>query len=188
MKWIEVSFGKHKGKTIPQIMWMDSDWAFWAYDQGFVKGQVNEQLRYVCERAKAIRIPENGKGKRFVKYVHDQRGKFATIDVHCDSEIPEWMRVSWNTSDVIDLSYPRRTCAYDKLGNKNMIACAKAILFGDPSFKMTKSRCEEFFEDDSNFVLSGTSGENHVRYQSSQNVSSGSERYKDLGYGILMVL
>jgi|GEM_PF-1327183 hypothetical protein len=29
----------------------------------------------------------------------------------------------------------------------------KAILFGDPDVRMTKRRCEEFFDNDDNFVL-----------------------------------
>jgi len=55
--------------------------------------------------------------------------------------------------DVIELSVPRQMSAYDKVGSKNIISRTKVIVFGDPHYKMTKRRCEEFFEDDSNFAM-----------------------------------
>ena len=35
-----------------------------------------------------------------------------------------------------------------------MISDLKGIIFGDPSYKMTKKRCEEFFNDHDNFDFS----------------------------------
>jgi len=30
MAWSTLPFGKHKGKTLPQIVFADPDWFFWA--------------------------------------------------------------------------------------------------------------------------------------------------------------
>ena len=43
---------------------------------------------------------------------------------------------------------------YDKLGGQLMISGLKSIIFGDPSYKMTEKRCEEFFSNHDNFDLS----------------------------------
>ncbi len=42
---------------------------------------------------------------------------------------------------------------YDKLGGQLMISGLKSIIFGDPSYKMTEKRCEEFFSNHENFDL-----------------------------------
>lgn len=55
--------------------------------------------------------------------------------------------------DVIDMSVPRRLAKYDKSGYKIFLAQMKTILFGDPGIRMTKQRCEEFFDNDDNFDL-----------------------------------
>ena len=153
MNWTTQGFGKHKGKTIPQIMWADSDWAFWAYEKKALKGYMFQQLRYVCQRASSIRIPPRGGETTFVEYAHDHKRKFAGIYLHTESELKGFERVPCNTSNVIDMGYPHRCSKYDKLGNKILIENVKTILFGDKSYKMSKRRCEEFFEDDGNFVL-----------------------------------
>ena len=56
--------------------------------------------------------------------------------------------------DVIDLSVPRQISKYDKRGYKNMILSVKIHLFGNRHIRLTKEFCEEFFEDDGNFVMS----------------------------------
>ena len=42
---------------------------------------------------------------------------------------------------------------YDKSGYKNFLMQMRAILFGNRSIRMTKQRCEEFFDNDDNFDL-----------------------------------
>ena len=34
MSWIKLEFGKHRGLTLPQIMFCDADYFFWAYATG----------------------------------------------------------------------------------------------------------------------------------------------------------
>ena len=83
------------------------------------------------------------------------------VKIYCDS-FPERFvakdkrnRLRWRIfrGTVIDLSIPRLCYKYDKKGNREFLHDVKLHLFGSSSYKMTKRRCEEFFEDDSNFVL-----------------------------------
>jgi hypothetical protein len=55
--------------------------------------------------------------------------------------------------DVIDLGIVSERHGYDKLGNSLLIHQAKFYLFGSSKYRMTKKRCEEFFEDNENFVV-----------------------------------
>jgi hypothetical protein len=55
--------------------------------------------------------------------------------------------------EVIDMRVPRQIAQHDKLGYNNFLSAMKAILFGDPSHRMNETRCEEFFENEGNFVL-----------------------------------
>ena len=55
--------------------------------------------------------------------------------------------------DVIDLKTPREIASYDKRGCRSMIRSLKYHYFGDAGCRMTKKRCEEFFENDSNFKI-----------------------------------
>jgi hypothetical protein len=84
-------------------------------------------------------------------YIHRPTGKFETIEL-----IPASSAVCHDydfTMDVIDLSVPRQIAVYDKCGSKHIILKTKAILFKNPAYKMTKRRCEEFFDDVNHFVM-----------------------------------
>lgn len=37
MPWSIVSFGRHSERTLPQIIFSDPDWFFWAIEKGFSK-------------------------------------------------------------------------------------------------------------------------------------------------------
>jgi hypothetical protein len=156
MNWSKVTFGRHKGSSIPQIIFSDPDWFFWACDSGaFIgKGSLLQEAKYVYARACAIRIPEKDGEKRLVEYTTDwPTGKFGTMSTLPESQADGFGAGSMWTGTVIDMRVPRNIAKHDKTGYKNFIFALKAILFGDPGYKMTKRRCEEFFEDDRNFVL-----------------------------------
>ena len=42
---------------------------------------------------------------------------------------------------------------YYKIGYQNLLVAIKRIVFGDAKYKMTKKRCEEFFDNDDNFSI-----------------------------------
>jgi hypothetical protein len=55
--------------------------------------------------------------------------------------------------ECLDLSAPRRFKRYDKLGCRLLLRGFKYYLFGSEDARLTKQRCEEFFSNQSNFVL-----------------------------------
>jgi hypothetical protein len=156
MFWSVLNFGKHKGKTLPQIIFIDPDYFFWAIGaQVFAnKGSLAQEAREIDRKARNIKIPQKtGKEQLVVEYVIDPTtGKFGDIELVPISRPPHRGSSQTFRTDKIDLSTPSRIKAYDKLGCKLMIRSVKFHLFGNENIRMTKGKCEEFFDDDNNFA------------------------------------
>ena len=155
MIWSVINFGTHKGKTLPQVLFSDPDWFFWAIEEGVFqnRGTLRGQAADLNTKARHIKVPARHGTNMLVEYViHPPTGKFAHIELvpasqpHHDGSSPTFRK------SEIDLSIPRQIAQYDKLGCKNMLKSAKFYLFGSERTRMTKERCEEFFDDVSNFI------------------------------------
>jgi hypothetical protein len=155
MEWTTLNFGKHNGKTLPQVMFADPDWFFWAYEEGVFRGSLAEEAEEVYRKACSIRVPSgailNEQEVVVEYYIHTPTGKFAKFELVPASRPSHLGSSPAFRSKAIDLSVPRRITPYDKLGGSSMISKLKYYLFGDSSYRMTRRRCEEFFEDDANF-------------------------------------
>lgn len=153
MPWTMLNFGKHKGKTLPQVLFTDPDWFFWAAEEkamwwGNVPLAEVEKIR---RRATSIKIPQTGPEKLVAEYLaHRTAKRFANVKA-----VPESQPQHQGSTrlDVFDLSFARTYAAYDKTGCKSLVKAVKFYLFGSKSYHMTKDRCETFFENDANFVL-----------------------------------
>ena len=154
MVWTVLNFGKHAGKTLPQIVFADPDWFFWAQEDGTVfRGAVKLEGDLIDKRARSIRIPNNASGSLVAEYlVHQPTMKFATMQIVPASQPLHQGSSPAFREKVIDLSVARRIASYDKLGGKTLIAETKQVLFGSRSARMTKQKCESFFDTPSNFV------------------------------------
>lgn len=154
MAWSVLAFGRHKGKTLPQVVFSDPDWFFWAIEEDIFKGKQRSEAERIDERARAIRIPDNDKGKLKAEYIlHSPTGKFGNMEI-----VPARRPLHEGSSsafrmDVIDLSVPRSIARYDKLGCRTLLSSVKHVLFGSASARMTQERCEAFFEDRDNFAI-----------------------------------
>jgi hypothetical protein len=154
MAWSTLPFGKHKGKTLPQIVFTDPDWFFWAIEENVFKGPLRREAERIDARARAIRIPNNAAGNLEAEYlVHPPTGKFGNMEV-----VPASRPLHQGSSpafrkNVIDLSVPRNIAPYDKLGCRTLVSSAKYVLFGSTSIRMTKERCDTFFDNAANFAV-----------------------------------
>jgi hypothetical protein len=150
MNWTNINFGKHKGKTLPQIIFDDADWFFWAYENKAFKGALAFEAQEVYRRARSIRVPQKNGQKMLVEYIiHKPTGKFGEMRL-----IPDGPGLGHlNVSPVIDFYLPRAYANYDKTGCKSLVFAFKVIYFGNQSHRMSKRAREEFFNDDRNFKL-----------------------------------
>ena len=154
MSWSELRFGKHKGKSLPQVLFSDPDWFFWAYEKKVFHDRLKTEADRIHARATHIRIPDKGDENRVAEYaVHPNQGKFAGMELVPASRPPHKGSTPTFRSKVIDMSIPRRLAPYDKLGCRLLVRSIKFHVFGDEKARMTKERCEVFFDDTSRFAL-----------------------------------
>jgi hypothetical protein len=152
MTWAKLQFGKHKGKTLPQVLFTDPDWFFWAYDEEGVRERLGAEGAELYRRATRILIPQEGPEELVAEYVIHPDGTFADLNIIPKSRPAHEGGSPTVRYTYIDLSFPRRLRGYDKLGCKMLVAALKGVYFGDTKARMTQQRCEKFFEDKKNFL------------------------------------
>jgi hypothetical protein len=78
MPWSVVTFGKHKGKTLPQIIMRDPGWFFWILPKLY--GKLAKEAEKLDRKARAIEIPKV-KGKDMeVEYWSDIDNRFCGFE------------------------------------------------------------------------------------------------------------
>ncbi len=150
-----IGFRKHNGKTLPEINYFDLDYFMWGIDNDvfYNRGILKDEAKYLLRRIKNIKIPNENYEDYVVDYVMDRKGDFLQFRIeerstpqHVGSSIVVWV-------DEIDLTTVRDCKKYDKSGSRAMIRYLKYYLFNDVKYKMTKKRCEEFFNNDDYFNI-----------------------------------
>lgn len=155
MSWMELDFGKHEGKTLPQVLFSDPDWFFWAVETGVFKKRMylKSEVEKIFNRATRIKIPQTGEKTLVVEYwIHHPTKKFSHFDLVPIDRSPHVGSSTTFRSDYIDMSVPRRIARYDKTGCKALIRSLKSHILGGPKVRLTRQLCESFFDEDDNFV------------------------------------
>jgi hypothetical protein len=151
MDWTTLNFGKHEGKSLPQIIISDPDWFFWALAHGVFTGTLVAEAEDLVEKATAIKIPKRHSKRWRVEYRYEDGGSFLGFEFvkrnsHCGHHTTRLRH--------LDLSCVRRGKTYDKKGGRNLLRDFRRRYFGKKS--ATKRRCEEFFSNSKNFVRRST--------------------------------
>ena len=153
MLWTPLKTEKHREKTLPQVVFIDPDWFFHLHKKNWFEFNHSYEAEELYQRATSIRIPQADTGeKREMEYVF-LYDKFDHMQLVPESLPHHRGSSSTLRKDIIDLSVLFLHSRYDKRAGKIIISNLKHIIFGNKSHKMTKERCEEFFNDESNFVL-----------------------------------
>ena len=153
MAWTVVQFGKYNGKTLPQIILTDPDWFFWAVENdAFKSAALKAEASDIRRKATRIKIPASQPANSKVEYViHPGVGKLGDVKVVPASQSAHQGSSPTHRADHFDLSVPRRIAPYDKTGGKFVIGAIKHYVFGKKNARLTRQRCEQFFDDLSNF-------------------------------------
>jgi hypothetical protein len=154
MVWSELKFGKHKGKTLPQILLSDPDWFFNAIDEKYFKegSTLHLEAKDIYNKARNIKIPNNEDEALVVKYfIHTPSKKYSHFDFVSANNSTHDDIGSIGLKSVIDMRYPRKFAKYDKLGYKNFLSSLKSLVFGNKPVPLTKESYEDFFNDPDNF-------------------------------------
>ena len=154
MTWIELPFGRHMGKTLPQVLFSDPGWFFWAHAGHVFRGLLVYEAERIHRRATHIAIPDQYGGQFLVEYVLQPAGrKLSSVQVVPISLYANPVQAVATRSSSIDLSMAWQLSPFDKAGGKLLVDKVKEIHFGSTSFRMTRERCAEFFDEDANFLL-----------------------------------
>jgi hypothetical protein len=145
MTWTTLPFGKHQGKTLPQIILHDPDWCFWILPELY--GPLKIEADDLASKASKIKIPRKNPCEWRVEFRFDGE-RFCGFDiVRADS----FMDPKWAISlPYLDLRLLRSHKAYDKKGYKNLICDFRTVYFDGGN--LTKKRCEAFFGNGDNFL------------------------------------
>ena len=156
MNWTKLEFGKHRGRTLPQVMFCDADWFFWLHANPLptnnnVRGSEVEEI---YRKSTSIKVPQTGDEKMVAEYIIDPRNhNFRGLDLVPASRPPHQGYSQAFRLPVINMAKVWEIATYDKRGYHRLIGDLKLYLFGSRRVRMTKQRCEAFFDDDANFVL-----------------------------------
>ena len=149
LTWSQLKFGKHEGKTLPQIMLSDPDWVFWAHDHRIFREPQDAEAEEVAYRARNIKIPKIVPENWRIEYEFSLDHKFVNfsiVDAKTATSIAPYNKISTH----LDLSLPREMKTYDKLGSKLMLANFRNYYFDGSN--LTKEKCENFFYRSKNFI------------------------------------
>jgi hypothetical protein len=145
-RWILMPFGKYRGLTLPQVLFVDPDYFFWL--EGVLRGVLATEAEEVARKACHVRIPKEPAEAFMVEYLFERDGKFVCFRiVRKDRErYPESHIV--HRAPHLDFSYLRKRQEYAKRAYVRFLRCFRKEFFGSKSAHMTKDRCEEFFNGD----------------------------------------
>jgi hypothetical protein len=146
--WTKVNFGKHFGKTLPQVILSDPNYFFWAAN--ILYGPLATEAKILERRARNIEIQKPKPKLWEVEYRWDRDNRFLGIGiVKADSHVhPLFGRLPH-----LDLAYIRRGNVHDQRDGRKLICDFRNIYCA--GLNLTKQRCEAFFEDEQNFTKAG---------------------------------
>lgn len=154
MTWTNLKFGKYQGKSLPQIVLIDPDYFYWAIENGVFKtGQLALEADDILYKSKNIKIPASQPPNSLVEYVFEySSGKLADVKIVPKNQIAHSGSSGTHRNVTFDMSIPRQKAPYDKLGGKFITTAIKKYVFGNAATRLTKKKCEDFFDDPNNFI------------------------------------
>ncbi len=149
--WSTLEIGKHAGRSLPQILFSDPDYFFWAVEKKIFQGRLATEAAELAWKARHIKIPKPDPENWCVEYFFTPENKFSWYHLIEAGRPPHVGSSITMRSNNIDMSVVRESCRYDKSGYKRFVKTMKRHLFGNSATRMTAERCEEFFDDRDNF-------------------------------------
>jgi hypothetical protein len=149
--WSKLYFGKHAGRSLPQILFSDPGYFFWSVEKNIFKGCLAMEADKLTRMVRHIRIPKQDPENWCVEYFFTPENKFSRFQIIPTNRGSHMGSSITGRTIHIDMSVIRQACRYDKGGYKRFLKTIKYYLFRNSSKRMTATRCEEVFDDDGNF-------------------------------------
>jgi hypothetical protein len=144
--WSTLNFGRHKTKSLPQVVLQDPAYFFRANDTFVFQLRGFPEASGLAEKARNIKILKPDGEHWSIEYDvepgSDKFRGFRLVQVSTAKEV---------SLDSLDLSVAYRRHRFDKLANKCLVRDFKLHYFGRPYGNLSKEECENFFDCDANF-------------------------------------
>jgi hypothetical protein len=153
MIWTPLNFGKHSGRTLPQIVLSDPNWFFWAVSKGVFHGRLEfeGEADVLALRARNIRIPKRQPKEWEVEYRWDRDGRF--LGFNFVKAKGSFHHPLFSRLPHLNLAYIRRESVHDIRDCRQLIRDFRCLYF--EGLNLTKGRCEQFFGNEQNFAKLG---------------------------------
>ncbi len=145
----ELTFGRHQGKTLPQIVLKDPDWFFWALRRRLFRPPLAAEAKDITYKICHIKIPRPNPEEWKFELICNSDGKLLNLRL-LRTEDAVYGHVNKQIMGVLDMSWPRLWGGYGKSSCKCLLAAIRHYYFGGS--RMTKARCEAFFSNNANFA------------------------------------
>ena len=155
MAWTTIGFGKHKGRTLPQVLLSDPDWFFWAVDKNVFTGNnsyLTAEAGDLAYKARNIKIPKPDPENWSLGYVLGAGNRLWDVMIVKSNEFKHHDFSGGLACDRLNFGVVRLLSKYDKLGGKILLKRVKEYFCRDGTARFTKKWCEQFFSAENNFV------------------------------------
>jgi hypothetical protein len=75
--WSLLEGGKYAGRSLPQILFLDPDYFFWAVEKKVFQGRLAAQAAELARKARHIKIPKPDPENWCVEYFFTPENKFS---------------------------------------------------------------------------------------------------------------
>ena len=154
MSWQKLKFGRHKGSTLPEVLFRNPGWFFYIISRKKYKDYKSRvEFDRILERACSVFTPEPFDPDSEVEYYFDHiENKFHDFRIVPSSKPLGRKPFKCIRKSVVDFSVIFKNDPYDKRGYRFFLKTFKRYYFGNEKFSMTKEACDKFFDNELNFV------------------------------------
>ena len=158
MEWTALDFGKYKGKTLPQILFIDPDWFFDACEYKKFQRMQNE-LRSEANDIyiKARNILPTDSDSMFEYVIYPQNKLWVVGFVSIDKPRPDYEDADGFKSifhPVLDMNFARQISRMsDVVGSQNILKFIQTKILNIGNKRLTQKIAEDFFNNPDNFDM-----------------------------------
>lgn len=150
MDWTELRFGKRKGETLPEIAFYDPYYLMWLLEEANLVDRLAFEARRIKRRISRIVLKTRKYGS--YEFVWDiDRWGYHGVRVARRVKPEDRQPHDGERTQFLDLAMLKSRGRFSKRDYELFCADIRKILFGDANHKMTRSRCEAFFNNPRNF-------------------------------------
>jgi hypothetical protein len=141
-----LNFGKHKNKSLPQVIIQDPAYFFWANENCVFQLRGFYEFKDLAYKACNIKIPRPDGEHWNIEYDREPgTNKF------CGFRLVQVSTAEEVRLKTLDLSIAYWLHRFDKLANKCLIRDFRLHYFGKPFGNLSREECEAFFDCEANF-------------------------------------